>query len=61
MAFDGIEDCIEKVGYYLSHESERAHIAAAYAARTRREHLWEHRFADLFREIGLPRRLSRAA
>jgi len=51
--YDGPEDCAEKARFYLAHEPARARIAAAYEARTRAEHLWEHRFERLFREIGL--------
>jgi hypothetical protein len=47
------EDCVSKARYYLTHESERAWIAGAYAARTRAEHLWSHRFTEIFRSIGV--------
>ncbi len=53
VAFHDPRDCINKVRYYLAHESERAWIAGAYAARTRAEHLWSHRFAEIFRKIGI--------
>lgn len=51
--FENLEDCAEKVKYYLRHESERAEIAAAYFRRTRAEHLWQHRFRQLFDQVGL--------
>jgi hypothetical protein len=51
--FHDMQDCISKARYYLNHESERAWIAGAYAARTRAEHLWSHRFGDIFRKIGI--------
>jgi hypothetical protein len=53
VAFETPEDCAEKARYYLSHERERARIATAYYERTKAEHLWEHRFEELFRQIGL--------
>ncbi len=51
--FESLEDCAEKARYYSEHESERARIAKAYYERTKAEHLWRHRFQQLFRNIGL--------
>jgi spore maturation protein CgeB len=51
--FSDLSDCAEKTRYYLSHESERLRIARAYHDRTKAEHLWQHRFPKLFRDIGL--------
>jgi hypothetical protein len=51
--FSDLSECAEKVRYYLSHESERLRIARAYYDRTKAEHLWQHRFTRLFRDIGL--------
>lgn len=51
--FETLDDCVEKVRYYLKHESERARIAAAYRDRTRAEHMWTHRFQRMFDDIGL--------
>lgn len=53
VAFDGLEDCVEKAKYYLRREAERAKIAAAYYERTLAEHLWQHRFQQLFNQVGL--------
>ena len=52
--FENLEDCIDKARYYLRHESDRRKIAEAYYKRTNAEHLWQHRFEKLFKEIGLP-------
>lgn len=41
------EECAEKINHYLSHESERAAIAAAGQARTLKEHTYAHRMAEL--------------
>jgi len=51
--YKNIGDLIEKVKYYLSHESERAAIARAGYERTLREHTYEHRFREIFKTIGL--------
>jgi len=51
--FYDIGDCIEKVKHYLKHDRDRTRVAKAYYERTRAEHLWQHRFAQLFRDIGL--------
>lgn len=58
VTFETIEDCADKALWYLSHESERARIARCYCERTLREHMWEHRFTDLFRQMGIsPKRV----
>ena len=57
VAFDDLQDCVQKVKFYREHEAERARIAQAYHDRTKAEHLWQHRFARLFQEIGLPKAL----
>jgi spore maturation protein CgeB len=53
VAFDDLEDCVEKAKYYLAHETERARIAKAYHDRTRAEHTWQNRFRQIFRDIGM--------
>jgi len=53
VTFETREDCAEKATWYLSHESERARIAARYRQRTLREHMWSQRFADLFSQMGV--------
>ena len=53
VVFGDLDDCVEKVRYYLRHESERARIARAYRDRTRAEHMWTHRFQRMFEDIGL--------
>jgi len=51
--FTGVEDCVDKARFYLSHEPERRRIAEAYARRTEAEHLWTHRLAQVLRDAGL--------
>ena len=52
--FRDFDDLIEKVRYYLSHETERAAIVQAGYARTLREHTYELRFKEIFRRMNLP-------
>lgn len=46
-------ELLEKIRYYLAHESERKAIADAGRNRALSEHTWAHRFRDLFIELGL--------
>jgi hypothetical protein len=59
ITFETLEDCAEKALWYLSHESERTHIATRYYKRTLREHMWEHRFEDLFNQMRITKRHNR--
>jgi hypothetical protein len=51
--FDTKEELKEKIEYYLNPENkgEREAIAAAGYNRTLQEHLWKHRFEDIFKII----------
>jgi spore maturation protein CgeB len=49
----GPEDLVEKVKYYLSHDSEREAIRRAGYERCRRDHSWHKRFEMVFKTIGL--------
>ena len=53
VAFENLDDCVEKGKYYLAHETERARTARAQHDRTRTEHLRTHRFTKMFEETGL--------
>ena len=55
VTFDSLEECAEKASWYLAHEEERAAIAERYRERTLREHMWTHRFEDLFKQMSLDR------
>lgn len=59
--FEDLDDCVEKVRYYLKHESQRTRIAVAYRDRTRAEHMWTHRFQRMFDDIGLSDRAARVS
>src|SRR6266568_137734 len=58
VAFESLDDCVEKASWYLAHENERARIALNYRDRTLREHLWTHRFTDLIEQMGLKQDLQ---
>ncbi len=47
--FTGEADCLEKIRYYLSHEEERASIAAAGKKRTSTEHTFRNRATELLK------------
>lgn len=51
--FDGSVDLIDKIRYYLSHDSEREAIAKAGYERTMRDHTYDKRFKAIFKEMGL--------
>jgi spore maturation protein CgeB len=53
VAFDSMEDCIQKARYYVRHDAERQKIVEAYYHRTRGEHMWEHRWEQIFKDIGV--------
>lgn len=53
VTFESLEDCAEKACWYLAHEAERARVASNYRTRTLKEHLWQHRFQTLFKQMGL--------
>ncbi|GAH73655.1 unnamed protein product, partial [marine sediment metagenome] len=54
VCFEDVDDLREKIYYYLSNEDERAAIALAGYQRTLREHTYAHRFANIFKRLGLP-------
>ncbi|HTD58109.1 MAG TPA: glycosyltransferase, partial [Solirubrobacteraceae bacterium] len=51
--FDGADDLLEKVGYWLDHEEERRRVADAGYRRVLSEHTYDHRFAAIFATLGL--------
>lgn len=46
--FDSVEECVEKVHYYLAHEEERAKIAQAGQRKVRERFSYERGMAGLF-------------
>jgi len=51
--FDGVDDLLDKVGYWLEHDEERGQVAEAGYRRVMSEHTYDHRFAAIFAELGL--------
>lgn len=51
--FEGVDDLVDKVRYYLSHEDEREAIARAGYERVLRDHTYEKRFNEIFERMGL--------
>ncbi len=46
------DELMDKIRYYLEHESERKAIAEAGRKRARSDHTWEKRFDMLFADLG---------
>jgi lipopolysaccharide biosynthesis glycosyltransferase len=63
MFFHSEDELGEKLRYYLSHEDERAALAASMRSRIREFHCWENRAAEILRRVGwaLPSIENRAA
>lgn len=50
VVYDSIEDCLEKIEYYLAHEEEREKIAEKGCRKVRREFSYENQFRKIFGE-----------
>lgn len=48
VTFDGIDDLVDSIRYFKAHPDERDRIARAGHRRTRSEHTYDMRFAELF-------------
>jgi len=55
--YDTKEELLDKVRYYLLHESEAERVREAGLRRARRDHTWKNRFCQLFEAIGLSYKL----
>lgn len=53
LEFEDLGDCVDKIKFLLGNEKARSSIAKAYYERTKAEHLWSHRFNEIFKEIGV--------
>ncbi len=51
--YDGPEDLVAKIRYYLTHDSERERVRQAGRARCLRDHTWQKRFQAAFGQMGL--------
>jgi len=47
ITYSSPSECVDKIRYYLAHESERQAIALSGQARTLREHTYRHRMREL--------------
>jgi glycosyltransferase involved in cell wall biosynthesis len=47
VAYDSVDDLVEKVAYYLEHDEERSEIARSGQERTLREHTYAQRMSEL--------------
>ena len=51
--FDSVDELIEKIQFYATHDTEREQIRKAGYDRALRDHTYENRFRDIFRTLGL--------
>jgi spore maturation protein CgeB len=51
--YDGPDDLVDKLRYWHEHDEERREVADAGYGRVIAEHTYDHRFAAIFRELGL--------
>lgn len=51
VCYEDKHDLLDKIKYYLSHDSEREKIRAAGRARCLRDHTWQKRFTMVFKQI----------
>ena len=51
--YSGPEDLVEKVQYYLKHDTEREKIRQSGYERSLRDHTWHKRFEKAFKEMGI--------
>lgn len=51
--YKNTDDLIGKIRYYLTHDAEREAIARAGYERTLRDHTYEMRFREIFKQIGI--------
>jgi len=52
VTYKDMDDAVEKARYYLEHEDEREAIAEAGMIHTLKNHTFEHRINEMFKEIG---------
>lgn len=53
VSYDGRDDLVQKIRYYLAHDAEREAIRKAGYERCRRDHSWHKRFETAFQTAGL--------
>ena len=53
VGYTGNDELFEQIQYYLDHPSERAQIAKNAQLKCAKDHMWNNRFAGLFKKLGL--------
>ena len=53
VCYEGVDEMVEKIKFYLKHEQERKAIARAGRKRCLQDHTWQKRFTTVFRQIGI--------
>jgi hypothetical protein len=53
VCYNGPEDLVGKIKYYLEHDSQREKIRRAGYARALRNHTWHQRFEMAFKQMGM--------
>jgi spore maturation protein CgeB len=53
LTYQDREDLLDKARHYLAHQEQAERVRRAGFERARREHTWQHRFAELFARLGL--------
>jgi spore maturation protein CgeB len=53
VCYEGMHDMVDKIQFYLQHDSERKAIAKAGRERCLRDHTWQRRFTTVFQQIGI--------
>ena len=56
LTYSDKDDLLDKARYYLVHQEQAERIRRAGYLKSIREHTWQHRFRQLFVELGLPSR-----
>jgi spore maturation protein CgeB len=57
--YRNFDELVRQVRYYLEHEEERTAVASAGYWRTVSEHTYAHRFAEIFRQMGVVDRTAK--
>jgi spore maturation protein CgeB len=53
LAYTDKDDLLDQVRYYLAHPEQGERVRRNGYLRARRDHTWQHRFADLFQAVGV--------
>ena len=56
VCYHDVDDLVDKIRFYLAHDSARERIRLAGRRRALRDHTWQRRLSDAFESMGLPSR-----